>query len=273
MLSCCNAQMLPSELRSYIEHIPIDDIDSDTTDVIPLRTRRSTAESNVQTIGGVISIFAPGIKEEHRQAAKNCMLFADRAATQQVNSTDSFAWFDEYSSIMNMLGWYTVSSTHDARMSDTMSTSFGEEFMNIIIGLIERGIIARGKGASLTNDLRRMINTFKNPARSNETSGFEGVFLYAHRGLARNSFEVALVSETADGSSPVITFVAFEVNVALKSWDILWGLLRYRGESFTIKSARKSMVLNKGIYDNIKETLANRLVGKSEEFILNVPLD
>ena len=257
--------MSVSDLVAYIEQMPIDNNSSVLPRVVPLRIRRSARnnDTRAEMIGNTIALFAEGMSDENIQAAENCMLFAELAANQQVSSSESFAFFEAYYNILNSIGWYTLSFTGDTQMSSGRTNSFGREFLNIIAGLVRRGVIPSKDGNQLIEDLSNVANALE--------SSPGGFWDSASRNLHRTGFNVVLVSQTSDGKSPIITSSAFDVDVDMESYSKFW--IRSRRESYEIRGERRKMTLNETVYSYIKAALENKLFGKAEEFINGINFD
>ena len=255
-----------SDLVAYVEHLPFDVNSSAVPVVVPLRIRRSTTDNDngngPEMIGDMIAIYDPSLSAENKAAAVTCILFAELATNQQLSNDDSLEYLDTFYSVLNNIGWYTLSSSSGSQASTGETQSFGSEFLNIIKSLIERNILRSDYGDRLMKDLDDVCT-----ALEADVPTFWGE---SDKKLDRTEFEVAFVSQTADGSSPIITFNAFSVDVKLSGWTVFG--VKQRREAYDIKSQLRKMTLNAILYSRIKSALEARLYGMSVDYILKIDI-
>ena len=255
--------MSTSDLVAYIQQLSIDDDNSPAVPtVMPLRNRRSATDNGPEMIGDVVSIFAPGISQENKKAAENCILLAELRANQLVSKNQSLAYFEAFYDVLNKIGWYTLSSIGSNQMSSGHTASPGREFINILTNLATTGIMP---GV----DVRYLINNLEIVANALETN-VGGLWSQSSRRVQRSGFYIALVSQTADGSSPVITFNAFDLTVKLSGFSFFW--LESKSEAYQIKTERRMMAISPTNYNRIKDALEEKLTGKVTQYIKEIDI-
>ncbi|KAJ8469595.1 hypothetical protein ONZ51_g8893 [Trametes cubensis] len=221
----------------------------------------TTAIGNAAVVTRSI-VWGDGLTDRERRDALESLLFAQAAADKQRKPTDedeALAWYNVFTHTLGSIGWtvqqyrFTELESNEMQGSikDTVLTSFenDEDVDKTLLASVARGLLAFAR-AGKDSDADRVFN---------DASIASPNFV---------SFQLVVV--TVDQGEVIITLWAFFYSSEEEEIDdALW--FSWKNTKVSIKTAKIVMTLNRGLYDQVRDLIHQKLNDANKLHLL-VPL-
>ncbi|WDY57448.1 hypothetical protein [Pseudomonas sp. PSKL.D1] len=210
-----------------------------------------------------VFLFQDHMSEASKNAAKECHVFANQAATAEYHPKKQTAeWFDMYIQVMQQCGWlpinYELSQISDSNMKLDLSNLVGKG-LQAAIGFIS------GNGAAGALDLgKSIISTLANSEEAVEILNRK-----SHE-EDRTGLSLAKCDESASGE--VVMLLSAIQTDAEPDKDANYLLFKWSSSGTSNYTGSAALSLHRSLYEANRDVLISRVHGNARATLLSLKL-
>lgn len=227
-------------------------------------SRKKTSHHNQQMLNwgedaaiinaGAINVFDNQLSVQNKQDIGNSILFAQLAANKQYDRyTDSNEWFTFFISVLNNIGWSTISITHNRSVGEDIN------WENFVLGAM--------KSAAAENELelaQRAMSSWQNLSLESKAMTIWNDNTVESQ---YQNFQVIPADfQQQTGLNIVLASIASQAEKELN------GFLSFTNH-YTVQEHVTRMVLNESVYAEVREVIIEKLGDRVNEYMANLPLN
>ena len=223
------------------------------TDTPPLELKATEAQSLV--VGSGLIVAAKGVPVQARQDIINCMLFAQLAASGEVDDPSKVTdWYDAYFRALTVLGWAQSDTNFEDYEFRSMNAEAHRAILKVIAGLM-------GPQAAAIVVVKLAIDALQS---MNENSPWITLFDNQSKVGKSARFQVAAAQIEADGQLQV-ALCAFNLKARSTFTQVLF--FRFQTSSTRLKYAAGKATIYEAALKEQRTAVAERLAAYRAEYI------
>jgi len=214
------------------------------------------AEADV--VAGEIVAFTAKLSGQVKQDIKDATLFAQLAANKKANRDENTdEWYKQYVHVLENIGF--VIQEFDITQYDTSGQTFrmDKAVLDILKAATTRS------GMAVANAAIDALG--KLPGDSTSVVLFEN----QSSSLNKGNFQIAACDQDANGDV-TIALGAFHFTADKRQTRFLWW--SWSSNSISMYQGSQTLVLNEGVYGQVRHHIQNKLGNKAETFVLGIEI-
>jgi len=198
--------------------------------------------------------FVGDLSVENKQDVMNSTLFAELAANNLFDrKTQLNQWYARYLEVLNIVGWltsgYQSSSIEDARSKGSVD--------NVVFAIL--GAVLSGSELEL---FKQTVEGMKNSERGTT------IFDKSSYGTTLNDFRLGVCVE--DRGNVIFQVFYFDYATSGTITNVLW--FQFTSDRVTFNEGRQRMELNVQLYDQVRDTVLQRLGQNAKDEIEGIEI-